>query len=329
MRIIVDGMGGDNAPLEIVKACVQAVEQLDTDIVIVGKQDKIEEVFTKENLSKNRIEIVDAQEEILMDDEPISVRHKKESSMAKGLYLLKDGSGDAFVSAGNSGALLVGSTLFVRCIKGVKRAAFAPTICSVHGKFILADGGANIECTPEMLDLFARMGSVYIKGMFGIENPRVGLANNGAEESKGIPMYVEAHKLLKEDKKINFIGNIEGRDVMYNKCDVLVCDGFTGNFILKCTEGAALMVFGAVKDVFKTNWRTKLAYLLASKEVGIMKKKVDYKEVGGAVLLGISKPVVKAHGSSDQRAFFGAIRQAVNFANSTIIEDIEKSVAND
>ena len=171
MRIIVDGMGGDNAPLEIVKACVQAVEQLDTDIVLVGKQDKLEEVFATQNLSKNRIEIVDAQEEILMDDEPISVRHKKESSMAKGLYLLKDGAGDAFVSAGNSGALLVGSTLFVRCIKGVKRAAFAPTICSVHGKFILADSGANIECTPEMLDLFARMGSVYIKGMFGVENP--------------------------------------------------------------------------------------------------------------------------------------------------------------
>lgn len=329
MRIIVDGMGGDNAPLEIVKACVQAVEQLDTDIVIVGKQDKIEEVFAKEGLSKNRIEIVDAQDEILMDDEPISVRHKKESSMAKGLYLLKDGGGDAFVSAGNSGALLVGSTLFVRCIKGVKRAAFAPTIASIHGKFILADGGANIECTPDMLDLFARMGSVYMKGMFGVENPRVGLANNGAEESKGLPMYVEAHKLLKEDKKINFVGNIEGRDVMYNKCDVLVCDGFTGNFILKCTEGAALMVFGAVKDVFKTNLRTKIAYLLARKEVSVMKKKVDYKEIGGAVLLGISKPVVKAHGSSDQRAFFGAIRQAVTFANSSIIEDIEKSVSNE
>lgn len=327
MKIIVDGMGGDNAPLEIVKACVQAVEQLDTDIVIVGKQEKIEEVFAKEGLSKNGIEIVDAQEEILMDDEPISVRHKKDSSMAKGLYLLKEGAGDAFVSAGNSGALLVGSTLFVRCIKGVKRAAFAPTICSIHGKFILADSGANIECTPEMLDLFARMGSIYIKGMFGVENPRVGLANNGAEESKGLPMYVEAHKLLKADSKINFIGNIEGRDVMYNKCDVLVCDGFTGNFILKCSEGAALMVFGAVKDVFKTNLRTKLAYLLASKEVNVMKKKVDYKEVGGAVLLGISKPVVKAHGSSDQRAFFGAIRQAVNFAGSSIIEDIEKSVS--
>ncbi len=329
MKIIVDGMGGDNAPLEIVKACVQAVEQLDTDIVIVGKQDKIEEVFAKEGLSKNRIEIVDAQEEILMDDEPISVRHKKESSMAKGLCLLKEGGGDAFVSAGNSGALLVGSTLFVRCIKGIKRAAFAPTICSIHGKFILADGGANIECTPEMIDLFARMGSVYMKGMFGVENPRVGLANNGAEESKGLPMYVEAHKLLKADEKINFIGNVEGRDVMYNKCDVLVCDGFTGNFILKCSEGAALMVFGAVKDVFKTNLRTKIAYLLASKEVNVMKKKVDYKEIGGAVLLGISKPVVKAHGSSDQRAFFGAIRQAVNFANSSIIEDIERSVSND
>lgn len=329
MRIIVDGMGGDNAPLEIVKACVQAVEKLDVDILLVGKKDKIEEVFRNEKLSANRIEVIDAQEEILMDDEPISVRHKKESSMAKGLYLLRDGEGDAFVSAGNSGALLVGSTLFVRCIKGVKRAAFAPTVVSVHGKFILADSGANIECTPEMLDLFARMGSVYMKGMFGVENPRVGLANNGAEESKGTELYIEAHKLLKEDSRINFVGNIEGRDTMFNKCDVLVCDGFTGNFILKCTEGAALMVFGAVKDVFKTNFRTKIAYLLASKEVSVMKKKVDYKEVGGAVLLGISKPVVKAHGSSDARAFFGAIRQAVNFAGSSIIEDIEKSVSKD
>lgn len=329
MKIIVDGMGGDNAPIEIVKACVRAVKELDIDILIVGKKDLIEKTFKSGSFSENRIEICDAEEEVLMDEDPISVRHKKNSSMVKGLLLLKDGVGDAFVSAGNSGALLVGSTLFVRCIKGVKRAAFAPTVVSAYGKLILADSGANLDCTPEMLDSFARMGSVYMRGMFGIENPKVGLANNGAEESKGIPLYAETYKLLKNDSKINFIGNVEGRDTLFNKCDVLVCDGFTGNFILKCSEGAALMVFSAVKDVFKTNLRTKIAYLLASKEVNVMKKKVDYKEVGGAVLLGISKPVIKAHGGSDEKAFFGAIRQAVGFVSCSVIEDIRNSFYED
>lgn len=327
MKIIVDGMGGDNAPAEIVKACVSAVEKLNTGIIITGKKDKIEEAFASLSLPKTGIEIEDAADEILMDDEPTSIRHKKDSSMAKGLCFLRDSAGDAFVSAGNSGALLVGSTLFVRCIEGVKRAAFAPVVISAYGKFLLADGGANTECTPEMLRLFADMGSVFMKGMYGIEKPRVGLANNGAEETKGLPMYVEAHKLLKEDKNINFTGNIEGRDMLFGKCDVIVCDGFTGNFILKCSEGASLMVLNAVKEVFKTNLRTKLGAAFVMKELKALKKKVDYKEVGGAVLLGISKPVIKAHGSSDERAFFGALRQAVNFASGDIINEIKTHIS--
>ena len=221
----------------------------------------------------------------------------------------------------------VGATLFVRCIKGVRRAAMAPVMPVKNGMLMIADSGANIECKPEMLEQFAVMGSVYMKNVLGIENPRVGLANNGAEETKGTDLYVETHKVLKANKKINFVGNVEGRGVPMGECDVLVCDGFTGNLILKTYEGAGKMFADEIKNMFKKSIISKIGALFVMDGIKDLKKRMDYKEIGGAVILGISKPVIKAHGSSDEKAFFSAIRQAVNFVSTDVISKITDEMA--
>lgn len=327
MKIIVDAFGGDNAPLEIIKGSRMAADELGYEIVLVGNEKIIKDEAEKHNISLSGITIVHAPDVISMDDEPMDVmKSKSNSSMSKGLQLLALGEGDAFVSAGNSGALAVGATLKVKRIKGIKRCAFAPVIPKDKGFFMLIDSGANVECRPEMLRQFAVMGYIYMKNVMVVENPRVGLANVGTEKTKGDELRYETFNLLQETKNINFIGNIEARDIPGDIADVVVADGFTGNIILKLYEGMAKSVFGKIKDIFKKNFKGKLAASLIMPELKELKKSMDYSEHGGAPLMGISKPVFKAHGSSDAKTFKSAIRLAGEYVKRNVVGLISKSL---
>ncbi len=329
MRIVVDAHGGDNAPLEIIKGCCLAVEEIeDISILLVGRKNELQEVMETNGLPQNCFEIIDAPDVITMEDEPTSVlKEKQYSSMAVAFRLLKEDKADAFVSAGNSGALLVGATLLLKRIRGIKRAALAAVMPSTEGPYMMLDCGANVECKPEYLDQFATMGSLYMKSCLNIENPRVALLNNGTEECKGPELQQKAHKLLTQNKSINFIGNIEGRDVPLGGCDVLVADGFSGNITLKVSEGWGKLISKTLKSMLTKNLRSKLAALLIMSQVNEFRKKMDYKEYGGAPLLGVIKPVIKAHGSSDAKAFKNAIRQACVFSKSDMIRGIENYLA--
>ncbi len=311
MNIIIDAMGGDNAPAEILKGAAEAVREYGVSITAVGRAEAIEAAAKAQNIDLTGIAVVNASEEISMCDEPTAaIRHKKDSSMVVGLRLLAEGKGDAFVSAGSTGALLAGAMLIVKRLKGVKRPAIGTVIPGTVQPYLLLDSGANVECRPEMLNAFATMGSVYMEKVLGRKEPKVCLVNNGAEESKGTPVYVEAHQLLKHNQNINFGGNIEPRDIPTGEADVVVCDGFTGNVILKLTEGLAKNLVGQIKEVFLKNLSSKLAYLLVKGGMKDFKKKLDADEHGGALMMGVSKPVIKAHGSSKAKAFKNAIRQA-------------------
>lgn len=326
MNIIVDAFGGDNAPVEIVKGCVQAVDEYKINITLTGDETEIKQVFTDHNLSLNNIEIYNCTQKITMDDSAESVlKEKKDSSMAVGLSLLNEGKGDAFISAGNSGALCVGATLGIKRIKGIKRPAFAPVMPSENGFFMLMDGGANIECRPEMLYQFALMGSVYMEKVMGIKNPRVGLANVGTEEHKGTELYRNTRELL-QNSNLNFIGNVEGRDIPKGVCDVVVCDGFTGNLILKTYEGVALVLMQQIKNIFAGSTKGKLAAGLVMKDLKEMKKHFDYNRYGGAPILGASKPVFKAHGSAKAVTIKNAVRLSVEYVKANAIEAITSSL---
>lgn len=311
MKIILDAMGGDNAPAEILKGAAAAVAAWpDVEILAVGNAEKIAACVKENAIEMKNIEIVNATEVIEMCDEPAkAVRAKKDSSMVVGLRMLAEGKGDAFVSAGSTGALHVGASLIVRTVKGVKRPALA-TVIPGKTPFLLLDCGANVECRASMLEAFGVMGSVYMNKVMGLEQPRVALVNNGAEESKGTPTYVEAHQLLKNNKAIHFVGNIEPRDIPAGHADVVVADGFTGNVVLKLTEGLAKYFGSKLKEMFKKSLGTKLGYLLLKDGVADFKKSMDADEYGGAPLLGTRRPVIKAHGSSNARAIQNAIRQA-------------------
>lgn len=327
MKIVADCMGADLGPAELLKGCAAAAAECDIDIIAVGKKEELLKAISENGIDSSRIEIVDAQTEIDMHDPATSViKEKKDSSMAVAFQLLNEGKADAMVSAGNSGAILAGGTLLVKRIKGINRAAFAPIMPSKTGHVMIIDSGANTECTASYLNQFGIMGSVYMEQAEKVENPRVGLANNGSEDTKGTDLYKEAHKLLKENKSINFIGNIEGRGIMLGECDVVVCDGFVGNLVLKTIEGMGVFMIQSIKDLFLSGFHTKIAALLLKKDLGAFKKKMDYKEIGGAVLLGVNKPVVKAHGNSDARGFKGAIRQAKRFAEGDVISRIEEKL---
>lgn len=327
MKIIVDAFGGDNAPLEIIKGSRMAADELGYEIVLVGNEKIIKDEAEKNKISLEGMTIVHAPDVISMEDEPMDVmKSKSNSSMSKGLQLLALGEGDAFVSAGNSGALAVGATLKVKRIKGIKRCAFAPVIPKDKGFFMLIDSGANVECRPEMLRQFAVMGYIYMKNVMVVENPRVGLANVGTEKTKGDELRYETFNLLQETKNINFIGNIEARDIPGDIADVVVADGFTGNIILKLYEGMAKSVFGKIKDIFKKNFKGKLAASLIMPELKELKKSMDYSEHGGAPLMGISKPVFKAHGSSDAKTFKSAIRLAGEYVKRNVVGLISKSL---
>ncbi|MBQ6160194.1 MAG: phosphate acyltransferase PlsX [Oscillospiraceae bacterium] len=332
MKIIIDAMGGDNAPLAFLEGGFRAAQELGVEVVLVGRTEQLLGIMKErgiETLPKG-VELMDAEQVVDMHDDPATVvRAKKESSMVKGLRLLSEGGGDAFVSAGSTGGLLSAATLVVKRVRGIRRAAFGPTIPTKTGNLILIDSGANVECTPEFLLQFGVMGSFYAKLTLGLEKPRVALLNNGAEDSKGDPLHKEAYRLLKEvgDKGlIHFVGNIEGREAMLGDCDVLVADGFSGNVFLKGAEGTAMFLGSLLKRMFLRNLRTKLAGLLLKKELKQTLEVMDYRRVGGTLLLGISKPVVKAHGAADTEAVLGAIRQAVAAVEAGICQAITDNV---
>ena len=323
MRIIADVMGSDKGARELVKgACAALREYKDIELVLVGDEKQINEAVVEFGGNTDIIEIVPTTQVIEMCDDPLCVnRAKADSSMSTGLRMLAEGKGDAFVSAGNTGALFAGATLIVRKIKGVNRPAIA-AVLPMTPPVLLLDSGANINVTAADLVQFAVMGSEYMKKMYGVECPRVGLLNNGEEETKGTELRLETYKALRECEKINFIGNVEGNKVSQNVCDVLVTDGFTGNILLKSIEGMGKLMGGLLRDLFSTNVASKIAYLLVRKELGGVKKKFDSSEHGGAPVIGISKPVIKAHGSSNAKAFKNAIRQASEYAKSGMIEEI-------
>lgn len=330
MKILVDAMGGDNAPLEIIKGCKLALDEFDIErIILLGKKDIIEKCISDNSLQDSRFEIVDCSEVIdNCDDAKTVLKGKTDSSMSKGFELLNENVGDAFVSAGNTGAITVGATLITKRIKGVKRPAIASVMPSSAKPFLLMDCGANAECKSEYLYQFGLLGSIYMKNVMGVDNPRVALANNGSEETKGTPVVKEAYQLMK-NADYKFIGNIEGRRIPYGDADVVVADGFTGNLILKTYEGVAKVLMQGIKDAFYKNTLSKISYLGVRSGINDMKTQFDYKEYGGAVMLGVKKPVIKAHGSADARTFKNAIKQAVWFLQTDLIEKIEKELAKD
>ena len=326
MKIIVDAFGGDNAPLEIIKGCAEAVQEHGVDILLTGSESAIRECAEKNGISIDKIEIEDCSEVLTMHDAADSVlKAKKDSSMAVGLRLLSEGKGDAFISAGNSGALCVGATLGVKRIKGIKRPAFAPVLPSATGCFMLLDGGANVDCRPEMLRQFAVMGSVYMEKVMKIKNPRVGLANVGTEDHKGTELYRETYAILKESG-LNFVGNVEGRDIPKGACDVVVCDGFTGNMILKTYEGVAAVLMKEIKDMFSGSAKGKMAAALLLKKRKGMKARFDYNTHGGATILGSSKPVFKAHGDAKARTIKNAIGLCRDYVEADAINAISSTL---
>ena len=325
MKIIVDAMGGDFAPLAPVKGALMAQEKYGVDIVLTGDAAQILRALEEcgEKTVPQGVEIANADDVVDMHDDPATVvKKKKDSSMVVGLTMLKEGGGDAFVSAGSTGALLSAATLIVRRVKGIRRAAMGPQIPTRTGReCVLIDCGATADCTPEFLLQFAFMGSYYAEKVLGIENPRVALLNIGAEDSKGGELQKAVYPLLKqagEAGKINFTGNIEARDVPLGGADVVVSDGFSGNILLKGIEGTALFMASMMKDMFKKNLLTKLAALLCMDGVKAFKKKMDYRETGGTALIGLNKPVIKAHGSSDALAIRNAIRQAIGAVEADV-----------
>ena len=326
MKIIVDAFGGDNAPLEIIKGSALAVKELGVEIILTGSENTIKQVAADNGISLDDIEIEDCDEVITMEDDPLSVRKtKKNSSMAVGFRLLNEGRGEAFVSCGNSGALCVGATTISGRIKGIKRTAFAPILPSDSGFFMLLDGGANVDARPEMLCQFALMGSVYMNKVMHVDKPRVALANVGVEEHKGNELYQETYRLLK-GSGLNFVGNVEGRDIPKGVCDVVVCDGFTGNLILKTYEGVAITLMKKIKNMFTNGVKGKAAAALTIKDIKELKEKFDYNKYGGAPILGSSKPVFKAHGDSKAVTLKNAVALSVNYVKANAIGEISSSL---
>ncbi|MCI8359807.1 MAG: phosphate acyltransferase PlsX [Clostridiales bacterium] len=310
MKIVLDAFGGDNAPLEILKGAEMAVKELGVEILLSGDAEAIGKCAGENGISLAHMDILHAPDILTMHDEPGEViKSKANSSLAVGLKALAEEQGDAFVSAGSTGAVVVGATFIVKRIKGVKRAALASFIPAKNGHFLLLDIGANAECRPEMLVQFAVMASVYMKKVQGLENPTVGLLNIGAEETKGGDLQRQTYALLQK-APVNFIGNAEARDIPAGFCDIVVTDGFTGNVVLKLTEGVAGTMFGMVKEIFKANFKSKIAASMVMPGLKGLKSKMDYATIGGAPLMGIRKPVIKAHGSSNALAIKNAVRQA-------------------
>lgn len=326
LKIIVDAMGGDNAPREIVKGAIDALKvRKDFALVLTGDKQAVEAELNKYEYDKSRVELIPCSEVVTNDDSPtVAIRTKKDSSLVVGMKKLKEDEDAAgFVSAGSTGAVLTGSIFLVGRIKGVMRPALCPAIPNVHGKqTLLCDCGANAECKPAYLAQFAIMASAYAKAAYGVENPRVGLLTNGTEEHKGDTLHQEAHVLLKETECVNFAGNIEGRDIMYGDVDVAVCDGFSGNIALKAIEGCGKTVAAVLNREFRRSLGSKLSYLFAKKPIGKLKGMLDYSRFGGSVFLGVEKVVVKSHGSSKAKSITASVLQALEAHENRLIENI-------
>ncbi len=327
MKIIIDAFGGDHAPLEIIKGAVDAKNEYGVEILLVGAEDTIRKVAADNQISLDGVAIHHAPDIFTNNDQPASIRTKAKAntSLAAGFRLLKDGAGDAFLSAGNSGAIGAGSMFIVKRIKGVKRVAFAPVIPTVNGKAMVIDSGINTDVRPTVLRQFALMGSAYMNKVMGVENPRVGLANVGTEEHKGDELRQETYKLLQK-APVNFIGNIEGRDVPLDGADVVVCDGFTGNMIIKTYEGVALALLGKIKGIFTKNLKNKLAAALVLGDMKDFKKEMDLDEFGGTAVLGCAKPVFKAHGNANAKTIKNAVRVCRDYVNSGIIATVTEAM---
>lgn len=327
MRIIIDVMSGDNAPFETIKGAVMAAQSFKADITVVGNENVIRRICMENEWDTALFSIVNSDSVITMEDQPLCVvREKSDSSMSIGLKMLAEGKGDAFISAGNTGALHAGSTLLVRRIKGVKRSAIA-TLLPFQDPLLLIDSGANTEVTKEQLEQFAVMGSIYMSNILGVSNPRVGLANIGTEPTKGPKNLVEAYEYLSASENINFIGNIEGKQIPFSNCDVLVCDGFTGNTILKVAEGVSSFVLKKLKSILTANVLTKLSALTFKSKLTEVKNTFSASDYGGAPMLGISKPVIKAHGSSDAEEIKNSVGQAIAFISTNVIKEISDTLS--
>lgn len=328
IKIVVDVMGGDNCPAAAVEGAVKAIGLMDDiSLVLCGKETAIKAELDRLKVKTERIEIINADEEIDCHEQPTAAIRKKEASMVKALNIAAKGEADAVVSSGSTGALLAGATLIVRRIKGVKRPAISPLLPTVKGGWVmLIDCGANVDCKPDYLRQFAVMASAYMQNVMGIENPKIALLNNGAEAEKGCELTKTAYKLL-EQAPINYVGNCEARDILSGEFDVLVCDGFVGNVVLKYTEGLSGSIMDMLKTELKRDLRSKLGAALAMPAFRRLKKKMDYKEVGGAPLLGINGCVIKAHGSSDAKAFASAIKQARSFVQGNINPIVAGAIA--
>ena len=315
MKIIVDAFGGDNAPLEILKGCAEAVKELDIDILLTGSEAEIRRVAKENDISLDRMEIADTPDVLTMEDHAGAVlKEKSNSSMALGLKLLAEGKGDGFLSGGNSGALVVGTTMIVKRIKNIKRVAFAPILPKKKGFFMLIDSGANVDCKPEMLRQFGVMGSIYMEKVMNVSRPRVGLANIGTEEHKGGELQQEAYVLLKESG-LHFVGNVEAREIPEDAADVVVADGFTGNMLLKMYEGVSIAMM------------QMLAASMLLKDIKELKKTMDYNEYGGAPIMGAAKPVFKTHGSAKAKTVKNALRLTKSYIAGNVVDEIAAAVA--
>ncbi len=336
MIILLDAMGGDNSPDANIKGAIKAVKDLkeDTKVVLLGNEEiiksKVKEFYGKEDIKEisKKLEIHHTTQTIEMEDTPtIAIKHKKDSSMVVGFNMLKEGKGDVFISAGNSGALLTGATLLVGRIKGIDRPALAGILPSYKGRLVLMDCGSNTNCKPINLLQFAQMASIYLRNTFGKQSPTVGLLNIGTEETKGNELVRESYNLIKEkakEKNINFVGNVEGRDAFSGKLDILIADGFTGNIFLKTVEGVGKLVKKSLKENIKKNIFRSIGAIPAMPSIKGLSKQMSYKEYGGALFLGIKKPVVKAHGSSDEKLFEFTIKQAEQFVQNKAVEKLEE-----
>ena len=338
MIILVDAMGGDNAPDAVIKGAVKAISEIESDIMLIGDKgiinSRVKELFGKDKIEdiSSKFSIYHTTEVITMEDKPTdAIKHKKDSSMVVGFRLLKEGKGDVFISAGNSGALLTGATLLVGRIKGIDRPAMAPMLPAYKKRLMLIDAGANTNCKPLNLVQFAQMATIYLKNTFGIEKPVIGLLNIGTEPTKGNELIRESYEILtKESEKlgINFIGNVEGRDAFSGKIDAIVCDGFTGNVFLKTVEGMGKLVKRTLTESLKKNFISTLASIPALPGIKRFAKTMDYKEYGGALFLGVKKPVIKAHGSSDEKLFHYTIKQAEEFAKNKAVDMMIEQFSN-
>lgn len=326
MKIILDAMSGDYAPFEILKGAAAARDEFDSHILLVGQRETVFRAAEEENISLDGMDFVDAPDQITMEDKPSAImKEKKNSSMGVGLRLLTEGKGDAFVSAGNTGALALGATFILRRVPGIARPGIA-TIMPLRAPVLLLDSGANLNVSPEDLLCFAKMGALCMERVYGVQSPRIGLLNNGAEPTKGHPLQVDTYTLLK-NSDMNFVGNVEAKDLPFDACDVVVTDGFTGNIVLKFLEGMGRFMLLNLRDMFYSNTKTKVSAFMMKDKIGDMKRRFDATEYGGAPLLGVTKPVIKAHGSSNARAIKNAIRQAESFVNTGFVNELTEWAA--